>query len=154
MLTNTQKRWLAAAVITSGAAGVQALRASLRKTVAEQQMLCQSALLDEGNKRANRSPKVAVDAVFAKRLSKILKICVPSPWCYEAGLIYTQTALLVARTFLTDASSQIEGGVGRWVCVCIIHVACMLLSLPCIVTCGTWLHAGTSSPVTSLGCSA
>lgn len=33
----------------------------------------------------------------------------------EARLIYAQTALLVARTLLTDLSSQIEGGVGRYI---------------------------------------
>lgn len=96
--------------------GVHHIKQVLRKALREQQLLCSAAGLDEGSKRT-RSPKVAVDAVFARRLFKILKICIPSSLSAEAGLIYAQTALLVARTFLTDFTSQIEGGVGRHVSV-------------------------------------
>lgn len=119
-LTKTQKRTLAVVVVVGGASGLHALREMLRQAVREQQLICISSLPDERSKRS-RAPKVAVDGVFARRLAKILKICVPSPFSYEAGLIYTQTALLVARTFLTDFSSQIEGGVGRCVsCRCLL----------------------------------
>lgn len=111
-LTNRHKQYLAAVVVVGGAAGISALRRVLREALREQQSICYSTLPDESSKRT-RPPKVAVDAVFARRIIKILRICIPSALSYEAGLIYTQTALLVARTFLTDFSSQIEGGVGR-----------------------------------------
>lgn len=41
--------------------------------------------------------------------------CVPGPLSAEAGLIYAQGALLVARTLLTDYVSLIEGRAGRWI---------------------------------------
>jgi len=41
--------------------------------------------------------------------------CVPGPLSAEAGLIYAQGALLVARTLLTDYVSWIEGRAGRWI---------------------------------------
>ena len=52
---------------------------------------------------------------YNKRIGKILKICVPTPWCQEARLIYLQSILLVFRTLLTDLSTRIEGGVGRYI---------------------------------------
>jgi len=113
-LTSRQKQALAVVVISGGAAGVRVLRKALKSALKEQQLLVSSAGLDSGNsKRSKSTPKVAVDAVFAARLSKILKICVPGPFSSEAGLIYAQTALLIVRTLLTDWSAQIEGGVGR-----------------------------------------
>lgn len=94
-------------------AGLRHLRSVLKASLKEQQLICASVGLENGSKR--RSAKVAVDAVFAKRLAKILKICIPGPLSAEAGLIYAQTALLVARTLLTDWSAVIEGGVGRYI---------------------------------------
>lgn len=41
--------------------------------------------------------------------------CVPGPLSAEAGLIYAQGALLVARSLLTDYLSIIEGRAGRWI---------------------------------------
>lgn len=113
-LNRRQKQLIAAVVLAGGAAGLKALRTTLRNALLEQQRICSSVGLDETSKRF-RSPKVAVDAVFAKRLGKILKICVPGPLSTEAFLIYAQTGLLVGRTLLTDLSSQIEGGVGRYI---------------------------------------
>lgn len=40
--------------------------------------------------------------------------CVPGPLTPEAGLIYAQGVLLVARTLLTDHISWLEGRAGRW----------------------------------------
>lgn len=40
--------------------------------------------------------------------------CVPGPLSPEAGLIYGQGVLLVARTLLTDHISWLEGRAGRW----------------------------------------
>jgi hypothetical protein len=113
-LTAKQRRVIAAIVIAGGASGLRSLRTLLRQCITEQQGIMASAGLDRKGSRRT-VPKVAVDAVFARRLQKILKICVPGPLSAEAGLIYTQTILLVARTFLTDISSQIEGGVGRYI---------------------------------------
>jgi hypothetical protein len=115
LLSSRQKQALAIVVLSGGAAGLRALRRTLKAALKEQQLLCSSAGLDSSSKRAGKQPKVAVDAVFAKRLRKIVRICVPGPFCYEAGLIAAQTALLVARTLLTDWSAQIEGGVGRYI---------------------------------------
>lgn len=48
--------------------------------------------------------QVAVDALFAKRLQEILRICVPSLWSKEAFLVIVQSCLLVSRTLLTGSS--------------------------------------------------
>jgi hypothetical protein len=99
---------LAALVIAGGAGGLRALRDVLRDAVREQQRIVASAGGGEtaaGGKPRAAAPKVAVDAVFAGRLANILKVCVPSPFCAEAGLIYAQTVLLVARTLLTVSSA-------------------------------------------------
>ncbi|KAK9805964.1 hypothetical protein WJX73_009234 [Symbiochloris irregularis] len=60
-----------------------------------------------------RRPKVAVDALFARRLAKILQICVPGIATKEAGLILAQGLLLLSRTWLTDYISRIEARAGR-----------------------------------------
>lgn len=39
----------------------------------------------------------------------------PGPFSTEAGLIYAQGALLVARSLLTDYVSMLEGRAGRWI---------------------------------------
>ena len=117
-LTRRQKNAIAFAVVAGGASGVHVIRKTLQDALREQSHICSSADILEGSgsgARRRRSPKVAVDGVFAKRLYKILKICIPNPASPEAGLIYFQTLCLVARTFLTDVASQIEGGVGRYV---------------------------------------
>lgn len=41
--------------------------------------------------------------------------CIPSPLCYEAGLVYVQGVLLVSRTLLTEYVAFLEGRIGRWV---------------------------------------
>lgn len=69
-LSRRQKQVIAAAIIVGGGAGVRLLRSYLRDALREQQMLCSAAGLDESSKRS-RAPKVAVDAVFAKRLGKV-----------------------------------------------------------------------------------
>lgn len=47
------------------------------------------------------SVQVAVNALFAKRLQEILRICVPSLMSKEAFLVIVQSCLLVSRTLLT-----------------------------------------------------
>lgn len=56
-------------LITGGVGGLKALRTSLAAARLEQNTLCLGL---EQNAKRMRAPKVAVDAVFAKRLSKIL----------------------------------------------------------------------------------
>jgi hypothetical protein len=114
-LTRRQKQIVASVILAGGLSGLHFLRKTLRHALKEQFYICSSASVLEGSSRKRRAPKVAVDVTFAKRLHKILKICVPGPFSPEAGVIYVQTACLVARTFLTDFSSRIEGGVGRCV---------------------------------------
>lgn len=120
-LLKRQRQLFAVGLITTcGVSGLHVVRKTLRDALTEQVKLCSSADVLEGKggafggRRRSRSVKVAVDGVFARRLVNILRICVPNPVSPEAGLIYAQTICLVARTFLTDIASQIEGGVGRY----------------------------------------
>ncbi len=114
-LSHRQKRALGLLLVGSGSASaIVLLKNSLQSAVREQMTLCASAEQLEGSqmydgKQRRRGRPVQVDRVFAKRLLKILSICVPSPGAPEAWLIYTQTALLVGRTLLTDVASRIEG---------------------------------------------
>lgn len=74
--------------------------------------------LAAGTERRDRKLKtraVRVDAVFASRLRRILSICIPGPLSAEAGLVYLQGLLLVARTVLSDGISRIEGQAGRYI---------------------------------------
>ena len=56
-------------LLVGGGAGLRVLRAELLRARVEQQQLCTGL---EQNTRRMRAPRVAVDAVFAKRLRKIL----------------------------------------------------------------------------------
>jgi ABC-type uncharacterized transport system fused permease/ATPase subunit len=116
-LSPKERRLVAAFVIVGGTSGMSFLRRALAGALLEQQQICSEIGVpdNKNNRRQVLTPKVAVDAVFAKRIGKILKICVPTPWCAEARLIYLQSALLVVRTLLTDLSTRIEGGVGRYI---------------------------------------
>ncbi|GLJ12604.1 hypothetical protein SUGI_0194450 [Cryptomeria japonica] len=53
--------------------------------------------------------KVAVNALFAKRLCEILRLCVPHVWSKESFLIFVQTCFLYSRTLLTDRIASLEG---------------------------------------------
>ncbi|PRW57208.1 ABC transporter D family [Chlorella sorokiniana] len=113
-LTPAQKRVVAALVLGSGAAAGKLLQSACRAARREQQVIC-GGLEPKGGRAHMQQRKVAVDALFARRLGAILKICVPGPLSAEAGLIYAQGALLVARSLLTDYLSLIEGRAGRWI---------------------------------------
>ncbi|KAL4452337.1 hypothetical protein ABPG75_007999 [Micractinium tetrahymenae] len=108
--TTRQKRALAVFLI-GGGLSLRALKQQLRAARREQQAICQGV---EAHTKRTNAPKVAVDAVFARRLLAILKICVPSVLSPEAGLIYAQGALLVLRTLLSDYVSKLEGRAARW----------------------------------------
>ena len=120
-LTQRQRRVLLALLLSgSSATLISEIRTALRNAVREQTVLCSSAEQLEGVRvdgrnrhQAHARRVVAVDARFVQRLASILRITVPGWTSPEAGLIYVQTACLVARTLLTDVASKIEGGVGR-----------------------------------------
>jgi len=108
------RKVVAALVIVGGTSGMSFLRRALAGALLEQQQICSESGVPD-KRRQVHTPKVAVDKIFARRIAKILKICIPTPWCAEARLIYLQSALLVARSLLTDLSTRIEGGVGRYI---------------------------------------
>lgn len=109
--TLRQKRALAVFLL-GGGLSLRALRQQLRAARREQQAICRG--VEAHTKRTGPSPKVAVDAVFLRRLLAILKICVPGVFSPEAGLIYVQGGLLVLRTLLSDYVSKLEGRAARW----------------------------------------
>lgn len=99
-------------LIIGGSAGARQLRSALQAAQREQ------VALASGIERPDRKLKtraVRVDAVFASRLRYIMSICIPGPFSAEAGLIYVQGAMLVARTVLSDMVSRLEGEVGRYI---------------------------------------
>lgn len=76
LVNHHQKRIIAAVVLVGGGAGIRLLRRSLRDALKEQQLLCSAAGLDDTSRRA-RSAKIAVDAVFARRLAKVMQFIDP-----------------------------------------------------------------------------
>ncbi len=58
-------------VLAGGAAGFAELRREIAAAQREQQRLCSSVGIEQSAQRL-KTPKVAVDAVFAARLKKIL----------------------------------------------------------------------------------
>ncbi|KAH7295618.1 hypothetical protein KP509_27G057600 [Ceratopteris richardii] len=58
-------------------------------------------------------PKIAVDSIFVRRLTQILKICIPSFRSKETFQIFLQTWLLYSRTQLSDRIAFLEGKLGQ-----------------------------------------
>jgi len=58
---------------------------------------------------SSKDKKVAVDLVFFRRLSKILKIVLPSAFCKETFYISILTCLLFARTILSVIIAELAG---------------------------------------------
>lgn len=69
-----------------------------------------------------KPPKVAVDALFYRRLSEILRIVIPGIRSKEALLLLMHSTLLVSRTFLSLYVANLDG-----VCVTLasLRVVCM-----------------------------
>lgn len=110
-LTPAQRRALAAVLIAGGGVfGGARLHLVVKQAQKEQQRLCADV---EDKAGRVRRPKVAVDALFASRLLKIFKICVPRLASKESSLIALQGLLLLSRTWLTDYISRIEARAGR-----------------------------------------
>lgn len=57
----------------------------------------------------------ALSLLGATALCPRLCSCVPSPFCFEAGLVYGQGLLLLLRSLLTEYISRLEGMGGRWI---------------------------------------
>ncbi|KAJ7169464.1 adrenoleukodystrophy protein [Mycena filopes] len=64
---------------------------------------------DKGKDEPGRPPKVAVDALFYRRLSAILKIVIPSLTSKEALLLVMHSSLLVFRTVLSLYVANLDG---------------------------------------------
>eukprot|EP01117_Protostelium_nocturnum_P003830 TRINITY_DN15096_c0_g1_i1.p1 TRINITY_DN15096_c0_g1~~TRINITY_DN15096_c0_g1_i1.p1 ORF type:complete len:720 (-),score=275.12 TRINITY_DN15096_c0_g1_i1:65-2224(-) len=94
-----------------GASAVAAI-ANYRKKKQEASVLhsvTKKAASETGSEVAKRGPRVAVNAVFFKRLLNILKICVPKFYSKETVYITILTILLVARTILSVMIAEITG---------------------------------------------
>ena len=62
-----------------------------------------------GSGSASSKHRVAVDAVFFKRLMKILRIVIPSAYSKETAYIVTLTLLLFARTAFSIYIAELVG---------------------------------------------
>ncbi|KAH7315984.1 hypothetical protein KP509_21G072900 [Ceratopteris richardii] len=60
-----------------------------------------------------RRKEIAVDSIFVRRLTQILKICIPSFRSKETFQIFLQTWLLYSRTQLSDRIAFLEGKLGQ-----------------------------------------
>lgn len=92
-------------------AGSKLLRKKLKALQAHQAALSHSS--SQLSLSSALTPKIAVDAIFARRLFQILKICIPSLCSKEAFQIVLQTCLLYSRTLLTDRIASVEGKTGQ-----------------------------------------
>eukprot|EP00249_Psilotum_nudum_P009342 c21867_g1_i1 orf=307-2316(-) len=79
----------------------------------EQRRLCEIPTVEPLKSSTASKKNVAVDSLFARRLAKILCICVPSVWAKEAFYIAVQTCLLYSRTLLTERIAALEGMTGQ-----------------------------------------
>lgn len=98
-----------------GALALHKLRRVMRAQRRVQATLAASADAEASGKSdsSSRSPRVAVDGRFVKRLLSILKICVPGIASPEAGLVILQGLLLLSRTLLSDYIARLEGICGE-----------------------------------------
>lgn len=115
VLSKHQRR-VVGLVLVGGSAlvGGKVLELNIKRFQKEQSALCEI----QGRSAAQqalqpRKAKVAVNALFAKRLQEILRICVPSLMSKEAFLVMLQACFLVSRTLLTDYISGLEGVSGQ-----------------------------------------
>ncbi|KDQ54864.1 hypothetical protein JAAARDRAFT_134849 [Jaapia argillacea MUCL 33604] len=63
----------------------------------------------EGDEKSGKPPRVAVDAVFYQRLSRILRIVIPSLRSKEAMLLFMHSSLLVFRTAISLYVAALDG---------------------------------------------
>ncbi|GFH30058.1 ABC transporter domain-containing protein, partial [Haematococcus lacustris] len=97
-------------VIAGGISVGTKIRSAVIDAQRQQKQLAADAHAGRTNTR--KQQKISVNKQFAKRLQKILSICIPSPVSREARLVLLQGALLVSRTLLTEWISRIEGWSG------------------------------------------
>lgn len=115
VLSKHQQRVVGLVVLGGGAlVGGKVLQFNIKRFQKEQLALCEIHNRSAAQQALQpRKPKVAVNALFAKRLQEILRICVPSLYSKEAFLVIVQSCLLVSRTLLTDYISALEGVSGQ-----------------------------------------
>ncbi|GFR51705.1 hypothetical protein Agub_g14150 [Astrephomene gubernaculifera] len=111
-LSPARKRLIAVAIVAGGVTIGSQVRNLVRQAQSEQRALCAEVEASRGYGSSRRTVRIAVDKRFLRRLTRILSICVPSPWSKEALLILAQGCLLVSRTLLTDYISRVEGYCG------------------------------------------
>ncbi|KAL6759951.1 ABC transporter transmembrane region 2-domain-containing protein [Haematococcus lacustris] len=109
-LPKAHKRVIAVLVIAGGISVGTKIRSAVIDAQRQQKQLAADAHAGRTNTR--KQQKISVNKQFAKRLQKILSICIPSPVSREARLVLLQGALLVSRTLLTEWISRIEGWSG------------------------------------------
>lgn len=68
---------------------------------------------DQSSSSSSSIARVAVDGRFGQRLAAILRICMPSLFCKETGLVLLQGMLLLSRTVLSDSIARLEGVCGE-----------------------------------------
>jgi ATP-binding cassette, subfamily D (ALD), peroxisomal long-chain fatty acid import protein len=68
-----------------------------------------TAAAAEGAAARGKGGKVAVDAVFFRRLWKLLKIVIPGPLSPELWLLVLHSGFLVARTWLSVVVANLDG---------------------------------------------
>lgn len=104
-------RILAALLLGGGSTiAISRLGRFLRSVRKEQRLLADAAAPPgKSTTVAQRRPTPAADARFVRRLCAILRVCVPGVFSPEAGLLALQSALLFARTLLSDRIAALEG---------------------------------------------
>lgn len=118
-LTKRNRRVLAFLVLGGGIAIVagKLLHMQIKSFQKEQRELCETPNSNAGQPIFLKpsKTKIAVDTVFARRLAKILSICIPSLLAKEAIYVALQTCLLYCRTLLTERIAFVEGQAGQTV---------------------------------------
>lgn len=52
---------------------------------------------------------------FVNQLTKLLKIMIPKPICYETGILSVHTLCLISRTFLSIYVAALEGAIVKYI---------------------------------------
>eukprot|EP01114_Cavostelium_apophysatum_P013429 TRINITY_DN3254_c0_g1_i1.p1 TRINITY_DN3254_c0_g1~~TRINITY_DN3254_c0_g1_i1.p1 ORF type:complete len:733 (+),score=209.45 TRINITY_DN3254_c0_g1_i1:91-2289(+) len=101
---------LAAVIGTGGIVAFINYRYQKRKALGVGANKSDLVVLNDGkDEKDKKRSKVGVDAVFFKRLAKILRICIPSWKSQEAFSLVVLTILLFSRTILSVMIAEITG---------------------------------------------
>ncbi|GAA5988228.1 hypothetical protein JCM10908_002122 [Rhodotorula pacifica] len=104
--------------LTGSASAKKKAKAAAQGTAAPQTSQNTSRVVEEGKGSAGgksrgkrRGPRVEVDAVFWQRLSRLLRIVLPSYRSKEASLLLLHSFFLVARTALSLYIASLDGAI-------------------------------------------